>query len=347
MKAKEFAIVEAKTSRKNESVAVSPPKFPDDMPEDEKRAAWNKWLRDQTKKSVDAQRDIQDLANQLRKRKEEKENSGSAADSDEFAKQQDQHDARKQRAKSLGAKFDEGNMSPQQQHDFDRMRYGAMSRKEYHAKYKQPRKSDAEVMHRKRKNTEEAYDGDPDEYHVLRHRSKRNIEREITVTRLWDKIKQFDSYQQAIRARDEMTAKHPGERFTVTTHKKPSATEGYAGVDDTDTVGFSVNTEAAYTAVMKRFGDVIDHDETTGIMYAPAGVWPRIEMVAFDADGEGAVRDDGVAENDRSEMDTPEFQRALSSVKKKAAQGPKKTVYDPRTGKYKVVPINNKGSKND
>lgn len=42
----------------------------------------------------------------------------------------------------------------------------------------------------------------------------------------------------------------------------------------------------------------------------------------------------------RSEMDTPEFQRALASVKKSAAQGPKKTVYDPRTGKYKVVPVN-------
>jgi hypothetical protein len=41
---------------------------------------------------------------------------------------------------------------------------------------------------------------------------------------------------------------------------------------------------------MKRFGDVIDHDETSGVMYAPAGVWPRIEMVAFDADGKGATR---------------------------------------------------------
>jgi hypothetical protein len=76
-----------------------------------------------------------------------------------------------------------------------------------------------------------------------------------------------------------------------------SVEEGRAGVDDTDTVGFSVNSEAAYTAVMKRFGDVIDHDETSGVMYAPAGVWPRIEMIAFDADGEGATRDDGVDES--------------------------------------------------
>jgi hypothetical protein len=125
--------------------------------------------------------------------------------------------------------------------------------------------------------------------------------------------------------------------------KAQGVAEGRAGVDDTDTVGFSVNSEAAYMAVMKRFGDYIDQDETSGVMYAPARVWPRIEMVAFDADGEGAVRDDGVAENDRSEMDTPEFQRALSSVKKKAAQGPMTTVYDPKTRKYKVVPVNTQG----
>ena len=95
--------------------------------------------------------------------------------------------------------------------------------------------------------------------------------------------------------------------------------EGRAGVDDTDTVGFSVNTEAAYTAVMKRFGDVIDHDETSGVMYAPARVWPQIEMVAFDADGEGATRDDGIAEQgvaeaERNEMDTPAVQAALAKM---------------------------------
>jgi hypothetical protein len=95
--------------------------------------------------------------------------------------------------------------------------------------------------------------------------------------------------------------------------------EGRAGVDDTDTVGFSVNTEAAYTAIMKRFGDVIDHDETSGIMYAPARIWPKIEMVAYDADGEGAVRDDdidesGIADGDRNEMDTAAVQAALAKM---------------------------------
>ena len=44
-------------------------------------------------------------------------------------------------------------------------------------------------------------------------------------------------------------------------------------------------------------------------------------------------------------MDTPEFQRALAGVKKKAAQGPMKTVYDPQTRKYKVVPVNSTTNK--
>ena len=63
--------VDVKTGNKkaaNESVAVNPPKFPDDWSEEKKRAAWQKWLRAQTKKSADAQTDVQDLANRLRKR---------------------------------------------------------------------------------------------------------------------------------------------------------------------------------------------------------------------------------------------------------------------------------------
>ena len=96
--------------------------------------------------------------------------------------------------------------------------------------------------------------------------------------------------------------------------------EGRAGVDDTDTVGFSVNTEAAYTAVMKRFGDVIDHDETSGVMYAPARVWPQIEMVAFDADGEGATRDDGIDEQGVAEATSdPKFDKMLKGITGKKA----------------------------
>jgi len=46
------------------------------------------------------------------------------------------------------------------------------------------------------------------------------------------------------------------------------------------------------------------------------------------------------------DMSSPEFQRLLKSVGEKAKQGPKKTVYDPKTGKYKVVPVNPQGNKN-
>lgn len=67
---------------------------------------------------------------------------------------------------------------------------------------------------------------------------------------------------------------------------------GYAGADDTDTVGFHLDTERAYQAIMSRYGDMIDQDETSGIMYVPARLWPKIEMIAFDADGIGALRDD-------------------------------------------------------
>jgi hypothetical protein len=103
-----------------------------------------------------------------------------------------------------------------------------------------------------------------------------------------------DYYLRTMAAHDEKMA--GGNKI-----QKQGVAEGRAGVDDTDTVGFSVNTEAAYTAVMKRFGDVIDHDETSGIMYAPARAWPQIEMVAFDADGEGAMRDEGIAEEQLDE----------------------------------------------
>jgi len=56
-----------------ESVAVSPPEFPDDMPEEEKRAAWNKWIRDNTKRSIEANKYVQALAQQIQQRKQTKE----------------------------------------------------------------------------------------------------------------------------------------------------------------------------------------------------------------------------------------------------------------------------------
>lgn len=93
-------------------------------------------------------------------------------------------------------------------------------------------------------------------------------------------------------------------------NKRLGVAEGnkYSGTDDT--VGFSVNTEKAYTAVMSRFGDVVDHDEDSGIMYVPARLWPQVEMVAFDADGEGATEQDGLDQQGVAEGTT--FPGAMS-----------------------------------
>ena len=60
-----------------------------------------------------------------------------------------------------------------------------------------------------------------------------------------------------------------------------------------DMVGFVLETERAYQAVIDRFGHVIDHDEESGIMYAPWKFWGRIQEVAYDADGIGAEESNG------------------------------------------------------
>jgi hypothetical protein len=112
----------------------------------------------------------------------------------------------------------------------------------------------------------------------------------------------------------------------------------YSGTDDT--VGFSVNSEAAYQAVMARFGDSIDHDETSGIMYVPTRMWPQVEMVAFDADGEGATQADGLDEGEKvGNMDADRFDDAMARLKQLAGAGPMKTVYDPAKRVYKNVPV--------
>ena len=90
---------------------------------------------------------------------------------------------------------------------------------------------------------------------------------------------------------DDITEVDPASHFLKPITNGVSEA-GYAGADDTDTVGFHLDTERAYQAVMGRYGDMIDQDETSGIMYVPARLWPRIEMIAFDADGIGALRDD-------------------------------------------------------
>jgi hypothetical protein len=131
----------------------------------------------------------------------------------------------------------------------------------------------------------------------------------------------------------------PAKSPSVPQNQQGVAEAGYSGIDDTDTVGFSVNSEAAYNAVMARFGDRIDHDETSGILYVPARMWPKVEMVAFDADGEGAVQADGLDEGEKvGNMDADAFDAAMARLKKLAGAGPMKTVYDPNKRVYKNVP---------
>jgi hypothetical protein len=119
------------------------------------------------------------------------------------------------------------------------------------------------------------------------------------------------------------------------------------GEGSDDTVGFSLDSERAYQAVMSRFGDMIDQDEDSGTMYAPERLWPKIEQVAYDADGIGAQRDDdlenpehyGMKEGEKvGNMDADAFDAAMARLKKLAGAGPMRTVYDPAKRVYKNVP---------
>lgn len=122
-------------------------------------------------------------------------------------------------------------------------------------------------------------EGTGKEYHVINHRGTPTV-----VSPSGKMNKNFSSTYDA-----QQFAKKKNAEIGK---KKGVAEAGHAGADDTDTVGFYLDTERAYQAVMGRYGDMIDHDETSGIMYVPARLWPKIEMIAFDADGIGALRDD-------------------------------------------------------
>jgi hypothetical protein len=68
-------------------------------------------------------------------------------------------------------------------------------------------------------------------------------------------------------------------------------------------------------------------------------MWPKVEMVAFDADGEGATQADGLDEGEKvGNMDADDFDAAMARLKKLAGAGPMKTVYDPVKRVYKNVP---------
>ena len=60
-----------------------------------------------------------------------------------------------------------------------------------------------------------------------------------------------------------------------------------------DLVGFHLDTERAYNAVMERFGDVVEQDQESGMMTVPRRYWPQLEQVAHDADGIGAIEAGG------------------------------------------------------
>jgi hypothetical protein len=60
-----------------------------------------------------------------------------------------------------------------------------------------------------------------------------------------------------------------------------------------DLVGFHLDTERAYNAVMERFGDVVEQDQESGMMTVPRRYWLQLEQVAYDADGIGAIEAGG------------------------------------------------------
>ena len=119
--------------------------------------------------------------------------------------------------------------------------------------------------------------------------------------------------------------------------------------DRHDTVGFSVNSEKAYNAVMSRFGDYIDHDETSGIMYVPARMWANVEEVAFDADGVGAEQDDGYENPDSPEQEVDEastndyFKRRkdeedrIAGTKAPAKRTPRQTDYEKKRKEQSIA----------
>jgi ParB-like chromosome segregation protein Spo0J len=70
---KHFVGGESEDDTKNESIAVIPPEFPEEWSKEKKKAAWNKWIRDNIKRSIEANKEVQALAQQIQQSKQEKE----------------------------------------------------------------------------------------------------------------------------------------------------------------------------------------------------------------------------------------------------------------------------------
>lgn len=86
------------------------------------------------------------------------------------------------------------------------------------------------------------------------------------------------------------------------TLKKKGVAEGLEQM-----VGFHLDSERAYEAVMAKFGHVIDHDEDSGTMYVPERLWPTVEATAYDADGIGAQRDDELENPEHYGVDEAQY----------------------------------------
>ena len=94
-------------------------------------------------------------------------------------------------------------------------------------------------------------------------------------------------------------------------------------------VGFSVDSEAAYRAVMSRFGDSIEH-RADGVMYAPRELWSAIEQVAFDADGVGAEEDAGLdmAEDQHSDFGGEDSIRVWENIDDRLDMEEKMSIFE-------------------
>jgi len=103
----------------------------------------------------------------------------------------------------------------------------------------------------------------------------------------------------------------PVNKATVLQTAKPAMPQGMSENSE-EQVGFHLDTELAYQAVMRKFGNVVSQDPESGTMYVPASVWTQVEQVAFDADGRGAEREEGVMEGFTNDVDTVKHRIAVA-----------------------------------
>lgn len=125
-----------------------------------------------------------------------------------------------------------------------------------------------------------------------------------------------DIYQQA---KEQLSKKLSPEQIKDVARTVFKSFEQGVAEGSEQMVGFHLDSERAYEAVMAKFGHVIDHDEDSGTMYVPERLWPTVEATAYDADGIGAQRDDEL-ENpehygvDEAQYDSGDYYNARSGA---------------------------------